>query len=63
MLKSEKPVISVCGVRTGAGKSPVTRKITKILNSLGKKPAIIRHPMPYGKLKPVEMFKTLKDLE
>jgi len=63
MLKSEKPVISVCGVRTGAGKSPVTRKIAKILNSLGKKPAIIRHPMPYGKLKPVEMFKTLKDLE
>ncbi|MCF6147574.1 MAG: GTPase [Candidatus Kuenenia sp.] len=50
MLKSCKPVIAVCAVRTGCGKSPVSRKICEIIKGLGKKPVVIRHPMPYGEL-------------
>lgn len=49
-LKSSKPVISVCAVRTGVGKSQTTRKVTEILRAAGKKVAAIRHPMPYGNL-------------
>jgi len=47
MLKSTKPVISVCAVRTGCGKSMVVRYIYKILKEEGLKPIVIRHPMPY----------------
>lgn len=50
-IKSKLPVISVCAVRTGAGKSQTTRKIGKILRKHGKRVAIIRHPMPYGDLR------------
>jgi len=50
MLPSDKPVISVCAVRTGCGKSQTTRKICDILRGLGKKAVVIRHPMPYGDL-------------
>jgi predicted GTPase len=50
-IKSKLPVISVCAVRTGAGKSQTTRKIGKILRDHGKRVAVIRHPMPYGDLK------------
>lgn len=50
MLKSKKPVISVCAVRTGCGKSSTTQKIAKILNTMGYKVGVIRHPMPYGNL-------------
>ena len=49
-LKSKLPVISVCAVRTGCGKSQTTRKIGKILRQHGKRVAVIRHPMPYGDL-------------
>ncbi len=65
MLASTKPVIAVCAVRTGAGKSPTTRYIAKMLRKLGKKVVIIRHPMPYGVLKKeiVERFAKLKDLD
>jgi predicted GTPase len=65
MLKSSKPVIAVCAVRTGAGKSPTTRYISKLLRKLGITCVIIRHPMPYGILKDeiVERFATLKDLD
>lgn len=49
MLKSTKPVIAVCAVRTGCGKSQVSRKIFEILKSKGMKVASIRHPMPYDK--------------
>lgn len=65
MLKSSKPVIAVCAVRTGAGKSPTTRYIAKLLRKLGITCVIIRHPMPYGVLKDevVERFATLKDLD
>ena len=50
MLPSEKPVVSVCGVRTGCGKSQTTRKVCQILKDTGKKVVVIRHPMPYGDL-------------
>lgn len=65
MLVSRKPVISVCAVRTGAGKSPVSRKIAKYLKSEGCRVVVIRHPMPYGDLEKqvVQRFATYKDLE
>lgn len=65
MLKSSKKVISICATRTGAGKSPVTQKVTEILTSQGIKCVVVRHPMPYGQLErqAVERFETLDDLE
>lgn len=50
MLKSNLPVVSICAVRTGCGKSQTTRKVTDILKKKGYKIAVIRHPMPYGDL-------------
>lgn len=50
MLKAQVPVVSVCAARTGSGKSQTTRKVTQILKEMGKKVAVIRHPMPYGDL-------------
>lgn len=64
MLESEKPVIAVTAVRTGAGKSSVSRKLAKIFRKKGIKIAAIRHPMPYAKdlsKKVVECFKTMDD--
>jgi len=49
-VKSTKPVVSVCAVRTGSGKSQTTRHVSKVLRSMGYKVAAIRHPMPYGDL-------------
>jgi predicted GTPase len=65
MLKSSKPVISVCAVRTGSGKSQTTRKVSKILRESGKKIAAVRHPMPYGNLvkQRVQRFASLSDLD
>ncbi len=65
MLKSEKPVIAVCAVRTGCGKSQTTRKIAELLVANKKKVVAIRHPMPYGDLREqiVERFATYEDLE
>ncbi|MGC8676511.1 MAG: cyclic 2,3-diphosphoglycerate synthase [Candidatus Micrarchaeia archaeon] len=65
MLKSNKPVIAVCGVRTGVGKSPTTRHVAKIIVANGKKPVVIRHPMPYGDLakQAVQRFASLEDLD
>lgn len=51
MLKAARPVIAVCAVRTGCGKSQTTRKICEILQGWGKKPVVVRHPMPYGDLR------------
>lgn len=52
MLKSKKPVVAVCAVRTGAGKSQTTRKVAQILKEKpGKKLVVVRHPMPYGDLR------------
>ncbi len=50
MLRSVKPVVSVCAVRTGCGKSPTTRQVCSILQAMGKKVVVVRHPMPYGDL-------------
>jgi len=64
-IKSTKPVISICAVRTGAGKSQTTRKIAELLRASGKKVAAIRHPMPYGDLvaQAVQRFATVDDLK
>jgi len=50
MLRSIKPVISVCAVRTGAGKSPTSQKLVDILKERGYRVVVVRHPMPYGDL-------------
>ncbi|MDH4227353.1 MAG: GTPase [Deltaproteobacteria bacterium] len=64
MLKSVKPVISVCAVRTGSGKSGVTKLIVKRLSTLGLKTVTVRHPMPYGDLRKerVQRFATTADM-
>ncbi len=65
MLKSSKPVIAVCAVRTGSGKSQTSRYVARLIKSLGKKPVVIRHPMPYGNLEKqaVQRFESLRDLD
>ncbi|MBE3519874.1 MAG: GTPase [Firmicutes bacterium] len=65
MLRSKKPVVSVCAVRTGAGKSQTTRRVAQILKEHGKKVAVVRHPMPYGKLdeQVVQRFASYDDLD
>ncbi|MFW2368126.1 MAG: cyclic 2,3-diphosphoglycerate synthase [Desulforhopalus sp.] len=65
MLKSTKPVVAVCAVRTGCGKSPTTRKIFKILTSRGYKVVVVRHPMPYGDLgkQEVQRFSSYNDFK
>jgi predicted GTPase len=50
MLTSSRPVVAVCAVRTGSGKSQTTRHIAKLLRDDGKRVAVLRHPMPYGDL-------------
>ena len=64
-LQSSLPVVSVCAVRTGCGKSPVSRRVAAELRRLGWKPVVIRHPMPYGDLaeQAVQRFARLEDLE
>ncbi len=65
MLKSKVPVISVCAVRTGCGKSQTTRRVVRILREMGKKVVSVRHPMPYGNLAEqiAERFATYEDLD
>jgi predicted GTPase len=65
MLKSNKPVVSVCAVRTGCGKSQTTRYVCDLLQQMGRKVVAIRHPMPYGDLaaQAVQRFATYDDLE
>ena len=64
-LQSSLPVVAVVAVRTGAGKSPTTRKIAKLLQGAGKKVVAVRHPMPYGDLKKqrVQVFENMDDLD
>ena len=64
MIESTKPVIAVCAVRTGCGKSQTTRRVIEILQAAGKKVVAIRHPMPYGDLvaQKVQRFETIEDL-
>jgi predicted GTPase len=65
MLKSSKPVVAVCAVRTGCGKSQTTRRVCDLLKSMGKKVVAIRHPMPYGNLvkQTCQRFATYEDLD
>ncbi len=65
MLKSTKPVVSVCAVRTGSGKSQTSRKVIKILRNAGKKVVAVRHPMPYGDLTKqiVQRFASYDDID
>ncbi|HEY59434.1 MAG TPA: GTPase [Anaerolineae bacterium] len=64
-LKSSKPVVSVCAVRTGSGKSQTTRSVSKAMIDCGYKVAVIRHPMPYGNLvkQRVQRFGSYDDLD
>jgi predicted GTPase len=64
-IKSTKPVVSVCAVRTGSGKSQTTRRVSLILRDMGFKVAAIRHPMPYGDLtrQIVQRFASYEDLD
>lgn len=65
MVESAKPVIAVCAVRTGCGKSQTSRAVTSILKSMGKRVAAVRHPMPYGDLTKqiCQRFASLADLD
>lgn len=65
MIESVKPVVSICAVRTGCGKSQTARRVIEILMTLGLKVIAVRHPMPYGDLakQKVQRFATLEDLK
>jgi predicted GTPase len=65
MIKSTKPVVAVCAVRTGSGKSQTTRHVAGVLQTMGYKVVAIRHPMPYGELarQAVQRFATYADLD
>jgi predicted GTPase len=65
MLAASKPVISVCAVRTGSGKSQTSRAVGRILVGAGLRVGLIRHPMPYGDLEPmrVQRFATLAEID
>src|SRR5919198_3945691 len=65
MLRSSKPVVAVCAVRTGSGKSQTTRRVAALLREAGKRVAVLRHPMPYGDLaaQGVQRFEHYEDLD
>jgi len=63
MIESRVPVISVCAVRTGCGKSVITRKLASLLKKREIKVSVIRHPMAYCGFKPVLRFSSMKDVE
>lgn len=65
MIVPRKPVVAICAVRTGCGKSQTTRKVCEYLKEFGQKVAVIRHPMPYGDLTKqiCQRFGTLADLD
>jgi len=65
MLQSRKPVVAVCAVRTGCGKSQTTRKVCEIFRRLQKRVVVVRHPMPYGDLRAqdVQRFSSYEDFE
>jgi len=65
MLESNKPVVAVCAVRTGCGKSQTTRYVCDVLQQMGKRVVVIRHPMPYGDLvaQAVQRFADYDDLD
>ncbi len=65
MLKPKKPLVAVCAVRTGCGKSQTTREVCRIIKGMGKSPVVIRHPMPYGDLlaQEVQRFSEFADFD
>jgi predicted GTPase len=65
MLRAKKPVVAVCAVRTGCGKSQTTRRVCEILQKAGRKVVAVRHPMPYGDLKKqiVQRFASYEDFD
>src|SRR5439155_9280279 len=65
MLDATVPVVAVCAVRTGSGKSQTTRKVVQTLRDHGKTAVVVRHPMPYGDLvaQRVQRFATFEDLD
>jgi predicted GTPase len=65
MLRAKVPVISVCAIRTGCGKSPVSRRVVRLLRDAGQEAVVVRHPMPYGDLvqQRVQRFAKLEDLD
>jgi predicted GTPase len=65
MLPSRCPVIAVCATRTGAGKSQTSRRVAALLEELGRRPILVRHPMPYGDLERqrVQRFASAEDLD
>jgi len=65
MLQATVPVVAVCAVRTGSGKSQTTRKVAQTLREAGKTSVVVRHPMPYGDLtkQRVQRFASFDDLE
>ena len=64
-LRSAKPVVAICAVRTGSGKSQTTRHVASVLRGAGKSVAVLRHPMPYGDLtkQAVQRFERYEDLD
>jgi predicted GTPase len=64
-LRSAKPVVAICAVRTGSGKSQTTRHVASVLRGAGKRVAVLRHPMPYGDLtkQAVQRFERYEDLD
>jgi predicted GTPase len=64
MLPSNKPVVSICSVRTGCGKSQTARRVAEIIKATGKQVVVVRHPMPYGNLfaQKCQRFETYEDL-
>lgn len=65
MLSSRKPVVAICAVRTGSGKSQTTRHVCDVLRRMGRQVVVVRHPMPYGDLTTqiVQRFATYEDLD
>ena len=65
MIRSTKPVVAICAVRTGSGKSQTTRHVAALLREAGKRVAVLRHPMPYGDLsaQAVQRFERYEDLD
>ena len=65
MLKAKVPVVSICAVRTGAGKSTVSRAVARVIKKHGKRVIAVRHPMPYGELETeiIQRFATYEDMD
>ena len=65
MVKARVPVVSVCAVRTGAGKTTVSRAVARVIKARGKRVIAVRHPMPYGDLETeaVQRFATYEDMD